>query len=240
MPLLPGRDVFWIFAIAVGLLFAVLTGMLATLAFVDFTGLYEVQDETFDSPWFEYLLMILYLGGFLTATHGFFVMHRSVSWNELGLRSFNFRSIRTLIIIVGVCWGFQIGFNQSGDLTPVERYILPVNPTPILIAVFLFLYGPLTAVTEELLFRGLVHRWIRQRLTVIPGACISAAFFAAAHFYFLEPGGDAGWNSTLFVWIFGLLAAALYEKSHSLWPPIVVHMISNFIFIFNGLIKTIR
>ncbi|MGH6940826.1 CPBP family intramembrane glutamic endopeptidase, partial [Hypericibacter sp.] len=87
--------------------------------------------------------------------------------------------------------------------------------------------GPVTAFGEEILFRGLLYRWFRERLGIALAALFSAAIFAAVHFYFLEVPGLSGQVMTLEILVFGLIAAGLYQGSGSLWPPMLFHALSN-------------
>jgi membrane protease YdiL (CAAX protease family) len=87
--------------------------------------------------------------------------------------------------------------------------------------------GPITALGEEILFRGLLYRWFRERLGIVLAALLSAAIFAAVHFYFIEVPGLSGQVMTLEILVFGLIAAGLYQGSGSLWPPILFHALSN-------------
>lgn len=92
--------------------------------------------------------------------------------------------------------------------------------------------GPVTAVGEEILFRGLLYRWFRERMGVAIAALLSAAIFAVVHFYFLQVPGLPGQVMTLEIVVFGLIAAALYQASGSLWPPILFHALSNTAVVF--------
>jgi membrane protease YdiL (CAAX protease family) len=87
--------------------------------------------------------------------------------------------------------------------------------------------GPITAVAEETLFRGLVYRWLRERATVIVAVLVSGALFGISHFYFLVPGGTAGIVLTAEIMVMGFLTAWLVQASGSLWPPILLHLLNN-------------
>jgi len=87
--------------------------------------------------------------------------------------------------------------------------------------------GPVTAVAEETLFRGLVYRWLRERATVFVAVLVSGALFGISHFYFLVPGGTAGIVLTAEIMVMGFLTAWLLQASGSLWPPILLHLLNN-------------
>ena len=86
-------------------------------------------------------------------------------------------------------------------------------------ALTILLYGGfLVPLTEELLFRGLIFRWLRQRLDFWPAAFISAAIFGVAH-------GSA--DKAIVAGLLGLPLAWLFERSRSLVPAILLHQTYN-------------
>jgi CAAX protease family protein len=87
--------------------------------------------------------------------------------------------------------------------------------------------GPITALAEETLFRGLVYRWFRERWGVASGIATSGIIFGLSHFYFIIPGGLAGAALTGEIMIMGFLTAWLFQASGSLWPPILLHLLNN-------------
>lgn len=70
---------------------------------------------------------------------------------------------------------------------------------------------------EELLFRGVVYRWLRS-WGVVAATLLSALIFAGAHFNLLVG---------IVALLLGLTLALVYERSHSLWACIVVHAVFN-------------
>jgi membrane protease YdiL (CAAX protease family) len=86
-------------------------------------------------------------------------------------------------------------------------------------AVTVMLYaGFLVPFAEELLFRGLLFRWLRQRLDFWPAALISATLFGIAH---------QRLDQMIIVGLLGLPLAWLTEKSRSLVPAILMHQTYN-------------
>jgi len=77
----------------------------------------------------------------------------------------------------------------------------------------------LAAVVEELLHRGIIYRVLRQRFGLGIGLVASSALFAVLHFY-----SEFGLIS---VFLSGLVFAWVYERTRSLWPPILLHALLN-------------
>jgi membrane protease YdiL (CAAX protease family) len=73
-------------------------------------------------------------------------------------------------------------------------------------------------VAEEVLFRGVLYGWLRQKRGIAASALISAAVFALAH---------ANPQVAVQIFFIGAALAYLYERSGSLIPAMVTHMTIN-------------
>ncbi|MBQ3742789.1 MAG: CPBP family intramembrane metalloprotease [Bacteroidales bacterium] len=97
------------------------------------------------------------------------------------------------------------------------------RPLSIISAFFLFLY---VGVGEEILFRGVLFRWIDEKWGFVAALTVSALLFGAMHYG--QPG--ATWWSSLAIAIeAGLLLGAAYKYSGTLWLPIGIHWAWNFV-----------
>jgi uncharacterized protein len=91
-----------------------------------------------------------------------------------------------------------------------QNLLLAVATGMLLIAVAPF--------AEELFFRGFLYQAFRNSFGVLPGALLSAVIFGAIHLEFFKLVQLA---------ILGLILALLFEKTKSLWPPIILHAVNN-------------
>ena len=101
---------------------------------------------------------------------------------------------------------------------PQLEFILPVNFSWIGAISMLLLGVFLVPIAEEIFFRGVLYQWMRDRLGVwiaIPG---SALIFGLLH-------GEISVADATFV--MGLILAWFYERSNSLWPSIIIHIVNN-------------
>ena len=79
--------------------------------------------------------------------------------------------------------------------------------------------------TEELLFRGILFRWIEEFAGSWAALVVTSALFGLAHI--LNPG--ATWFSSFAIAVeAGLLLGAVYMLTRSLWMPIGLHAAWNF------------
>ena len=89
-------------------------------------------------------------------------------------------------------------------------------------AFFMFL---IVAVGEEIIFRGVVFRWIDEKWGFAAALVASALIFGAVHWS--NPGGN-WWSSLAIAIEAGLLLGAAYKWSGTLWLPIGIHWAWNF------------
>jgi len=81
----------------------------------------------------------------------------------------------------------------------------------------LLLMAVLAPIVEEIIFRGLLYRMLRERWGVWISVLVSAAFFSLVHHGLLLSPQLIG----------GIIFALAYEWSRSLWVAIVLHMGAN-------------
>ena len=82
------------------------------------------------------------------------------------------------------------------------------------------------AVGEEMLFRGVIFRWIDERWNTGVALLVSAILFGWMHI----SNDNATWWSSLAIAIeAGLLLAAAYKWSGNLWVPIGIHWAWNYV-----------
>ncbi|MGC7095086.1 lysostaphin resistance A-like protein [Amycolatopsis lurida] len=81
------------------------------------------------------------------------------------------------------------------------------------------------AVTEELLFRGVVHRILEERTGSIIAIAVSSLLFGATH---LLNGNATLWGTLAIAVEGGALLAIAYTATRSLWLPMGLHFAWNF------------
>jgi membrane protease YdiL (CAAX protease family) len=143
-----------------------------------------------------------------------------VGWEALGLRGFDGGAI-------GLGCGlmlFSVGFNFfyawfldvfnlriQADMSPVFAEI----SYPWLLLAAGVVIAP---VVEEITFRGFVFAGLRQKYGWQKAALVSAAIFAAFHLTL---------TALIPIFILGYIFAYLYQQSDSIWPAILMHVLTN-------------
>jgi membrane protease YdiL (CAAX protease family) len=150
---------------------------------------------------------------------------KRITPGELGLRSNHLLAdvgygllgfLANLPVIAGLAW-FGIQFLRwipSGG-HPIENQLLEASNLPLLVLTA----GPITAILEELTFRGLLFQGLAQRFRIWPAIILSSLGFAMVH-----PQGGALWLAL--AWVGGMAAYLTYQRK-SLIPAMVMHACHN-------------
>lgn len=127
------------------------------------------------------------------------------------------------LLVVGVSIPFAIGLNNIlmlSNITELSRtyqesaQILYAPPFPIQI----ICVGIIIPIMEELIFRGLIYKRVREDAPMKYAMIYSAAFFGLYHGNLVQ---------IIYGTLSGLLLAYLYEKFDSLAAPLLAHMAMN-------------
>lgn len=143
-----------------------------------------------------------------------------IPWTDLGLRNFSGGAVGLGCGLMALSLLFNLGYAAL-----LSFFDLQMQPD-IAIAFestrfpFLLLFGGavVAPLVEEIFFRGFVFAGLRGRWNWQAAAIISAGLFALAHFV---P------TSILPIFLLGLIFAFLYQISGSIWPAILMHMLTN-------------
>jgi uncharacterized protein len=147
--------------------------------------------------------------------------YRRISWKAIGFGKFDWRTLGLgcglLIASYGiilihnlVLYGF--GIRTQGDEI---KQLFEMLKSPV----WFFLVGAILApLVEEIFFRGFLFQGFRARYGWVPGLLLSSAIFGLAH---LDPA------ALIPTFILGCLLAFLYQRTNSVWPGVILHMLVN-------------
>lgn len=154
-----------------------------------------------------------------------FALRRHASLADLGFRPFSAKALLAgcggllftymlvlsfLVFVVAVCLALDI---PLPDTSPAA--LLAQLPDPWLTFLVAVVAAPLT---EELFFRGFFFAGLRQRLGWVWAAAISGVIFGLFH---LDP------LQFVPLTVVGILLAAVYHYTNSIWLPIILHASLN-------------
>lgn len=120
--------------------------------------------------------------------------------------------------LIGVIVQFLSGGNLEG-LQGRMSVIAPDGFTWVGFLVTLLGAGILVPISEELFFRGAIFTWFRGRFNFPIALLASSSLFALGHF------DTIGVVASSFV--LGAANAWVFEKSKTLWAPIIMHITTN-------------
>jgi membrane protease YdiL (CAAX protease family) len=110
---------------------------------------------------------------------------------------------------------YSVIFNPPEEELPKELGAEESVGLAIATGFLLIVVAPLA---EEIFFRGFLYQSFRNSFGVWPGALLSGLVFGVIHFEFFKLVQLAA---------LGVILALLFEKTQSLWPPIMLHAINN-------------
>jgi uncharacterized protein len=100
----------------------------------------------------------------------------------------------------------ELGFDEGGLAAVIAGFLI-VGVAPL---------------SEELFFRGFMYGGLRRRFPVWAAIAISGVVFGLVHYTGPDSIGVVPQLAVL-----GFLLAWLYERTGSLWPPILLHLLNN-------------
>ncbi|HEY5332784.1 MAG TPA: CPBP family intramembrane glutamic endopeptidase, partial [Solirubrobacterales bacterium] len=137
-------------------------------------------------------------------------------FERLGVRSFDRSAFKYMGLTVVLYLAFN--FFYSAVITEPHQEDIAKGFGAIPIQVLLIVIA--APVTEEVCFRGMLFGGLREKLPRIGAALICGLIFGALH-------AITGISAVPPLIVFGFLLALLYEKTGSIVPGILLHMLNN-------------
>ncbi|MFW5879523.1 MAG: type II CAAX prenyl endopeptidase Rce1 family protein, partial [bacterium] len=125
------------------------------------------------------------------------------------------------LIAISCVLSFMVNYlMQSTDIVKIFEIKFPnlfENATTVSLIGNLFLFALIPAITEEILFRGIIFKGLRYQYSFLVSSSVSAILFGIIHFSLFK------WGHTF---ILGLILAYIYEKK-GMYSAIVFHLFFN-------------
>lgn len=135
---------------------------------------------------------------------------------RLGVRGFGPMALVWMLAAIGAYLVFAAIY--TGIFGAPEQEDIAESFGPVAVQVLLIVV--LASVSEELCFRGMLFGGLRQRLPRYTAALISAAVFGVLH-------AITGLSAVPPLIAFGFIIALLYERTGSIVPGTILHMLNN-------------
>lgn len=201
---------------------------------------WNFESGLIDFPFISTVSRLLYLVAELALiwSYFYFRFHQSLKIFGISKNEWSHKILFGLMWIFAIriihfayLWALPVGRLTTINIIDPKRAILGVIEKHIdywgvpIGSVLLLGMLALSNIIEEIVYRGIYYSALRRVIGIIPAILISSAVFSYGH----------GRGFAFFIFLYGCLFAYLYEKSHSLIPPITAHIISN-LFIMSYLI----
>ena len=129
-------------------------------------------------------------------------------------------------MLKGLGIGFRFFILVVGTMLLAGLYTLTPGPADSPLAVVsAFFFFLVVAVGEEIIFRGVLFRWIDEKWGFVAALVVSSLVFGFLHIF---QEGASWWSSLAIAIEAGLLLGAAYKYSGTLWLPIGIHWAWNF------------
>ena len=136
---------------------------------------------------------------------------------RLGIRGFRIpTALKWIAAAIGLYLLFAILY--TAVFGEPEQEDIAESFGPVWVQVLLIVVA--ASVSEELCFRGMLFGGLRERMPMIAAGLLSGAVFGALH-------AVTGLSAVPPLIAFGLIMAILYEKTGSIVPGILLHMLNN-------------
>jgi membrane protease YdiL (CAAX protease family) len=144
--------------------------------------------------------------------------HGREAAERLGLRPFGSQAVAWIGVAIAVYLAFSALY--VGLVGEPEQKDIAENFGAVPFQVLLIVIA--APISEEICFRGMVFGGLRSRLSRLPAALISAVIFGGLHAF-------TGVEAVPPLIVFGFILALLYEKTGSIVPGIILHMLNNIV-----------
>jgi membrane protease YdiL (CAAX protease family) len=147
--------------------------------------------------------------------------YRRISWKALGFGKFDWSTVGIGCGLLIASYAIILLHNSILVLLGIETQGQEITQLfgSLKSPVWFFIVGAILApLVEEIFFRGFLFQGFRARYGWVQGMLLSSFIFGLAH---LDPA------ALIPTFILGCLLAYLYQRSNSVWPGIIMHMLVN-------------
>ena len=143
-----------------------------------------------------------------------------VGWEALGLRRFGAGALGMGCGLMLMSFMFNFVYGSALAFFGLRMQVDLVPILQSLSSPWLFLVGGavIAPIVEEIFFRGFIFAGLRPRFGWQRAALISSLIFALVHLTL---------NAIVPIFILGYIFAFLYHASNSIWPSILMHVLTN-------------
>jgi membrane protease YdiL (CAAX protease family) len=136
--------------------------------------------------------------------------------SRLGLRRFRPSALKWMGAAIAAYLLFAIAYSTLVDEPKQKDVAEAFGAIPVQVLLIVFA----APISEEVCFRGMLFGGLRERLPRLGAALVSGLIFGGLH-------ATTGLSAVPVLVVFGFVLALLYEKTGSIIPGILLHMLNN-------------
>ncbi len=165
------------------------------------------------------IAVILMAGVYFTA-----LRPKKLSWREVGVKGFALKDWKLIglysavllagAVIIVVLTSF-IGNTWENSKTEAMQQ----NVTFFTVLIAFISAAVISPIYEEIFYRGFLYRWLRTRMGLKGALLLSSLIFTIIHI--------PTYNVMPVNFFSGILFALAYERTGSIWPPVLIHGLTN-------------
>ncbi len=136
--------------------------------------------------------------------------------SRLGLRRFRPSALKWMGAAIGAYLLFAVAYTTLVGEPKQKDVAEAFGAIPVQVLLIVFA----APISEEVCFRGMLFGGLRERLPRLGAALVSGLIFGGLH-------ATTGLSAVPVLVFFGFILALLYEKTGSIVPGILLHMLNN-------------
>jgi len=153
-----------------------------------------------------------------------------VSAQALGLRRGTLRPTSQALVGASIALAYSLLIQWTPlRYRPIPPTLVPSHTVLDVILLPLSITGFVTVVLvpvgEEILDRGFTYGWLREKVGVPWGLLVQALLFSMLHFSY---NYDSAMGLFIHRFVLGLVLGTLYERTGSIYSPMICHAIINY------------
>lgn len=165
------------------------------------------------------MAIVLLLGVYFVA-----LRPAKLSWREVGIRPFAKKDWKLIIglsilLIIGAFIVMTLTSLIGNTYENSKTDAIQKNITIHTVLVAFVSAAIISPIYEEIFYRGFLYRWLRIRLGMGWALILSSFIFTIVHI--------PTYNVMPVNFLSGLIFAWAYERTNSIWPPVIIHGLTN-------------
>ncbi|WP_113928835.1 type II CAAX endopeptidase family protein [Bacillus sp. P14.5] len=149
---------------------------------------------------------------------------KKLSWSEVGIRPFARKDWKliilfSIVLLVGAVIIVVLSSFVGNTWENSKTEAMQQNVTFFTFLLAFVSAAIISPIYEEIFYRGFIYRWLRTRVSFKGAVLLSSLIFTIVHI--------PTYNVMPVNFFSGIIFAVAYERTGSIWPPVLIHGLTN-------------